>query len=82
MAWRRAIAPAVASGLAAALALTLAGLPPERLPQRAQGEDALSVALGDARQTLARALVHKADSYFHGGVEIRLNFSARNYSPS
>ena len=69
MAWRRAIAPAVASGLAAALALTLGRLPPERLPQRAQGEDALSVALGDARQTLARALVHKADSYFHGGVD-------------
>lgn len=69
MAWQRAIAPAVASGLAAALALTLGRLPPERLPQRALGEDALAVALGDARQTLARALVHKADSYFHGGVD-------------
>ena len=40
------------------------------MPQVARGEGALSVAFGDARETISRALVHKADSYFHGGVDM------------
>lgn len=55
---------------AAALAFALARLPPARWPQAAAGGDVLSVAFGDARQMIAQALVHKADSYFHGGVDM------------
>lgn len=42
----------------------------DRLPQKAAGGDVLSVAFGDARSVLSRAAYHKADSYFHGGVDI------------
>lgn len=42
----------------------------ERMPQVVKGEGALAVAFGDARETISRALVHKADSYFHGGIDM------------
>ena len=40
------------------------------MPQAVQGEDVLSVAFGDAKETISRAMVEKANDYFHGGVEI------------
>lgn len=42
----------------------------ERMPQVVKGDGALAVAFGDARETISRALVHKADSYFHGGIDM------------
>ena len=42
----------------------------ETMPQVVKGEGALAVAFGDARETISRALVHKADSYFHGGIDM------------
>ena len=42
----------------------------ERMPQVVKGEGALAVVFGDARETISRALVHKADSYFHGGIDM------------
>ena len=56
--------------LAAACASGLFLVPAAARPQAATGEDALSVAFGDARRTISAALVHKADSYYHGGVEM------------
>lgn len=41
-----------------------------RMPQVVRGEGALAVAFGDARETIGRACVHKADSYFHGGIDM------------
>ena len=41
-----------------------------RLPQVVQGNDALSVAFADAKETISAAMVHKADSYFHGGIDM------------
>ena len=46
------------------------GRSPERLPQLVRGDDALSVAFGGAKETISLAMVHKADSYFHGGVDM------------
>lgn len=40
------------------------------LPQLVRGDDALSVAFGGAKETISLAMVHKADSYFHGGVDM------------
>lgn len=40
------------------------------MPQVAKGGDALSVAFGDAKTTISLAMVHKADSYFHGGIDM------------
>lgn len=42
----------------------------EKLPQIATGDGVMAVAFGDARETLSRAMMHKADSYFHGGIDI------------
>ena len=42
----------------------------ERLPQLVRGDDALAVAFGGARETISLAMVHKADSYFHGGIDM------------
>lgn len=42
----------------------------DAMPQVVKGEGALAVAFGDARETISRAFVHKADSYFHGGVDM------------
>ena len=55
---------------AATLACVMLAVAPARRPQAATGDDALSVAFGDARRTISAALVHKADSYYHGGVEM------------
>ena len=41
----------------------------EDLPQVARGDGVMAVALGDARETLSRAMMQKADSYFHGGID-------------
>lgn len=41
----------------------------DALPQQAADGDVLSVAFSDAREELASALVHRADSYFHGGID-------------
>lgn len=40
------------------------------LPQRAGDGGVLAVALGDARSVISRAAYHRADSYFHGGVDM------------
>ena len=55
---------------AAAMAVALAFVPPVRLPQVVKGGDALSVAFADAKETISAAMVHKADSYFHGGIDM------------
>ena len=49
---------------------TLALVPAGRLPQVSKGGGALSVAFADARETISLAMLHKADSYFHGGVDV------------
>ena len=41
----------------------------DALPQQAADGDVLSVAFSDAREELASILVHRADSYFHGGID-------------
>ena len=41
----------------------------DALPQPAADGDVLSVAFSDAREELASAFVHRADSYFHGGID-------------
>ena len=48
----------------------------ERVPQVVKGEGALAVAFGDARETISQALVHKADSYFHGGIDMECDHLA------
>jgi len=58
------------AALAVALVAAIGSLPPETRPQRTSGDDALSVAFGDAKATIGRALLQKADSYFHGGVDM------------
>lgn len=55
---------------AAVLALAIGSFPTEARPQLATGGDVLSVAFGDAKALVSAALVHKADSYFHGGVDV------------
>ena len=52
------------------LALALGRFSVARLPQVAQGDDVLSVAFGDAKATISAAMIHKADSYFHGGIDM------------
>lgn len=42
----------------------------DAFPQVVRGEGALAVAFGDARAVLGRAMVQKADSYFHGGIDM------------
>lgn len=56
--------------LVALLALTMTRFAPSRQPQRAQGDGVFSVAFGDARSTISAAMVQKADSYFHGGIDM------------
>ena len=56
--------------VAVLLALVLGRFGVTRLPQVVQGNDALSVAFGDAKSTISAAMVHKADSYFHGGIDM------------
>ena len=60
----------VAVGAFQVFALGRCGRSPERLPQLVRGDDALAVAFGGARETISLAMVHKADSYFHGGIDM------------
>ena len=48
----------------------LARIAPARMPQALAGGDVLSVLLGDAKKDISSAMLHEADSYFHGGVDI------------
>ncbi len=60
-------------GLFAAIMLfawLLTATPSDGLPQAASGGDFLSVLLGDAKVDLSYAMIHEADSYFHGGVDM------------
>ena len=43
---------------------------PNRMPQAIAGGDFLSVLLGDAKKDISDAMVHEADSYFHGGIDM------------
>ncbi len=54
----------------AVLAGVLARVSPCRMPQATSGGDFLSVLLGDAKKDISGAMVHRADSYFHGGVDM------------
>ena len=56
--------------VAVLLALSVGRFGLERMPQVVSGDDALSVAFGDAKSTISAAMVHKADSYFHGGIDM------------
>lgn len=60
----------VAVGAFQVFALGRCGRSPERLPQLVRGDDALAVAFGGARETIGLAMVRKADSYFHGGIDM------------
>ena len=42
----------------------------DAMPQIASGEGVLAVAFGDARAVLGKAMVRRADSYFHGGIDM------------
>ena len=55
---------------AAFVAVAVAFLSAGRVPQVVKGGDALSVAFADAKETISAAMVHKADSYFHGGIDM------------
>lgn len=59
----------VVSGAVFAVALgrLIPALSADGLPQ-VPGENVLALVLGDARQILGDAMLHKADEYFHGGV--------------
>ena len=59
----------VAAAAAVAGAAELCASFGDSLPQMAADGDVLSVAFSDAREELASALVRRADSYFHGGVD-------------
>ena len=61
---------ALAAPVAGVVAVALAFVPADRLPQVAKGGDALSVAFADAKETISAAMVQKADSYFHGGIDM------------
>lgn len=50
--------------------LILGRMSAARLPQVASGSDILSVVFGDAKSVLSVAMAQKADSYFHGGVDM------------
>ena len=59
----------LALGSAGLAAVALGRLPASARPQIAQGGGVLAVAFGDARETLGAAMVRKANSYYHGGVD-------------
>ena len=48
----------------------LVRIAPARMPQALDGGDILTVLLGDAKKDISSAMLHEADSYFHGGVDI------------
>ena len=51
-------------------AFAVARVDSSRMPQTAAGDGVLSVAFADAKATISAAMVQKADSYFHGGIDI------------
>ena len=57
------LAAAVSAGVG------LARLDAADLPRGASGASALSVAFGDARKVISQGMLHKADVYFHGGLD-------------
>ena len=61
---------AISCAAAAGLALLLCRVDGARLPQVAKGGDALSIAFSDAKETIGAAMVQKANSYFHGGIDV------------
>ena len=66
----------VAALVAAMLAFQLGRAGESALPQSAVGSgDFLSMFLGDAREVLSNQAVHKADSYFHGGIDMECDES-------
>ena len=76
---RRQRGPLAICGVAGVRALPLAGLylllmlgrlPAGKLPQVVKGDDALSVAFGDARAVIAQMMIRMSDSYFHGGIGV------------
>jgi len=60
----------LAAAWAAVQAQLLLRLPSDLMPQAGSDGDFLSVLLGDARKDLSWAMIHEADSYFHGGVDM------------
>lgn len=61
---------------AAMLAFRLGRAGGSALPQSVTlGGDFLSTVLGDAREVLSKQAVHKADSYFHGGIDMECDES-------
>ena len=67
---RLAATAACAALASAALALAVRSVGQWRAPQVAAGDDALAVAFGDARVAIGQAMFQKADSYFHGGIDM------------
>ena len=55
---------------AAMEAHVLIRLPPVLMPLAGSDGDFLSVLLGDAKADLSYAMIHEADSYFHGGIDM------------
>jgi len=67
---RGVLLPVALFGLAGGIALVLADCPAKALPRGTSGGDLLAVCFGDARAVFSTAMVRKADSYFHGGVDL------------
>ena len=67
---RQAAVYALAAPVVGVVVAALASAPADRLPQVVKGGDALSVAFADAKETISAAMVQKADSYFHGGIDM------------
>lgn len=65
-----ACSAAAFAAAAAVLSFLTGAIPVSRMPQASSGGDALSVAFGEAKDTISLAMNHKADSYFHGGVDM------------
>ena len=66
----KAVLTLPAVGAAVALAFLLARVAPNERAQVASGNDALSVAFGGAKSAVSQAMYERADSYFHGGVDM------------
>ena len=62
--------PLISAAAAVLLALLIVRIDAARMPQVVKGEDALSVAFADAKETISVAMVQKADSYYHGGIDM------------
>lgn len=58
------------AALAVMAVFVIAHVGSSRMPQMATGDDVMSVAFADAKTTISAAMVQKADSYFHGGIDM------------